>query len=915
MRTLFMQCARLRVWRSLAGLSLTAELLRAAPSSAQPWTDATLPSGQRAKLLAASMTSAEKVAMVHGTSGSPYVGHVPGIARLGIPDLNLEDGPAGVADGMTGVTVFPAPITIAASWDAPLAQRFGAAIAAEQALKGANVVLGPMMNMDRVPQAGRNFEGFGEDPWVSGAMAAAVVRGIQGQGLVATAKHYVDNEQETARKSVSSVVDERTQREVYLPPFASCVAAGVGAVMCSYNRVDGTYACEDGDTLNGWLKGDLGFPGWVMSDWGATHGVGSAVQGLDMEMPTASYFGAQLASAVQTGSVPPSRVDDMVDRILTSMFAAGLFDRAPTGSPSAPATSDADVAFARDAAAQGTVLLKNDGALLPFDPAKIRSIAVIGAAADSAPVFQGLGSSMVSGSRVVTPRQGIAARAGTSIPVAYAAGATAPFDDATSLAARSDVAVVVVGVTSGEGSDRPSLSLPSPDDALVAAVAQANPKTVVVVYAPAQVLLPWAAAVPGILFGGLPGEEEGDALADVLFGDVNPSAKSTITFAQSAADFPANTTAQFPGVGGSSTYSEGFLVGYRAFDANGTVPLFPFGHGLSYTSYAYANLAIAPGAVTAGEGTTISFDVTNSGAVAGDEIVQLYLGLPSETSEPPWQLRGFQKVSLAPQATVHVTFPLDASAYSFWSAGRHGSTAFPGQVGVRVGASSRDVRLSGAFEVQGGPLSGTVHQAESAVLCCGASVASADAGSVGYTGSSFVTGLGRVGASATVDVFAPAAGPCALTTRYSVATAPGTLSLYVNGVRLRQVTFPPLANLSTWDFETETADLAAGDNSVTFQRDATDTGGVILDALIDCFDGADAGVFAVDAGDGASTVSTASAACPVACPAAPAPPAAAGGCGCREVPSGGETPATALALGVLLAVRRWRGLRARDRRP
>ncbi|HZU85409.1 MAG TPA: glycoside hydrolase family 3 C-terminal domain-containing protein, partial [Polyangiaceae bacterium] len=687
----------------LGGLAAAAVFLSHSLASAQAWTDRSLPPDQRAALLVAAMTQDEKIAFVHGAGGGAYVGHVPGIGRLGIPDLNLEDGPAGVADGMTAVTALPAPITLAASWDPDLAQRFGASIAAEQAGKGTNVVLGPMMNLDRAPAGGRNFEGFGEDPALAGAMAAAVVRGIQGAGLIATAKHYVDNEQETRRMTISSVVDDRTQHELYVLPFRACVDAGVGAVMCSYNQINGTFACEDPVTL-GWLKGELGFKGWVMSDWGATHStVASALAGLDMEMPGGSYLGATLASAVAAGDVPQSRLDDMVARVLASAFAAGLLDRAPSGSPTADVRSDAAVQLARDAAAQGTVLLKNSAAtatssaLLPLQASSIRSIAVLGPAGDASPVFQGGGSSKVTATNVVTARQGIAARAG-AVSVAYAQGAVAPFSDATSLAAQSDVAVVVVGVTSSEGADRSGLSLPAGQDQLISAVVQANPRTVVVVYAPAQVDMPWADQVPAIVFGGLPGQEEGDSLAAVLFGDVNPSGRLPMTFAAAEGDFPASSAEQFPGDGASVTYSEGFFIGYRHFDASHIAPLFPFGHGLSYTTFDYANLTVDPPVVDAAGMVSVSLDVTNTGATAGAEVVQLYVGLPAETSEPPLQLKGFQKVALDPGATQHVAFTLGPGEYSFFSAGRHEWIAYPGTYAVVVGSSSRDPRLTGSFD-------------------------------------------------------------------------------------------------------------------------------------------------------------------------------------------------------------------------
>jgi beta-glucosidase len=795
------------------------------------------------------MAQAEKLAMVHGTGAAPYVGNVSGNTRLGIPALNLQDGPAGVGDGLNLVTSFPAPITLAATWDTDLAEQFGAAIGAEQSAKGTNVHLGPMMNIDRVPLAGRNFEGFGEDPELAAQMAAAIVRGIQGQGVIATAKHFIDNDQETNRTTISAVVDGRTQHEIYLPPFRACVDAGVGAVMCSYNRVSGTYACENPDAMSGWLKGELAFAGWIMSDWDATHStVASAQAGLDMEMPDSQYFGLDLTSAVNSGAVDASRLDDMVQRVLTSMFALGLFDRTPTGSTTADARSDAHTALAREVAAEGLVLLKNAGGILPLDGSALGSIAVIGAADDAGAIFQGGGSAAVSGTTGVTPLAGITTRAGASVTVSFAAGGSPSFADAIALADQSDVAIVVVAVTSSEGIDRATLSLPGDEDALVSAVAQANSHTIVVAYAPAQILMPWADQAAAILFGGLPGETEGDALASVLFGDVNPSGKLPMTFAQNAGDYPVQGAAQYPGIGGSVTYSEESLVGYRAFDATGTSPLFPFGHGLSYTTFAYSSLAVDPLATDPTGTVTVSFDLANTGAVAGAEVAQIYLGLPVETSEPPWELKAFRRVSLDAGATQHVTVSLDSSDYSFFSAGDQRWLACPGTYSVRVGSSSRDIRATGAFQIQGGALAGTVHQAEDAILSCGTAVASSG---TGYTGSGYVTGYTVVGASTTFTVDVPSDGPCAVTARYNAVGSAQTLSVYVNGSKTRQATFQPLANLGVWDFETETLNLVAGANSVSYVSDSGDTGNVDLDAILDCVaSSADAGDDGSPAGAG-----------------------------------------------------------------
>jgi beta-glucosidase len=364
-----------------------------------------------------------------------------------------------------------------------------------------------------------------------------------------------------------------------------------------------------------------------------------------MEMPSDAYFGATLAGELDAGSVPESRLDDMVTRILTSMFQAGLFDRAPSGSLTTNEATPADATLARSVAAQGVVLLKTSPGLLPLDPSTVTSIAVIGDAGDTSPVAQGTGSSNVTAPYLTTPLEGITARAGAGIVVKSASNDVTA---AAALASQSDVAIVVVGVTSGEGADRATLALPDGDDALVAAVVAANPRTVVVVYAPAQVLMPWASTAPAIVLGWLPGQEEGSALASVLFGDMNPSGKLPMTFAVNAADYPASSAAQFPGVDGDVTYSEGVRVGYRDFDALAVAPLFPFGHGLSYTTFDYATLSVSPSTLDPTGDVTVTLDVSNSGAVA------------------EW-------------------------------------VAYPGVHEIMIGSSSRDIRLNGSFTVKGGP--------------------------------------------------------------------------------------------------------------------------------------------------------------------------------------------------------------------
>lgn len=673
---------------------------------AQSWTNTTLSASQRATLLLGAMTFNEKVAMVSGTAGpagSNYVGNVVNNTRLGIPWLFLQDGPAGIGDGVNNVTAFPAPIGVAAAWDVSLARQYGVMLGSEARGKGVGVLLGPMMNLARAYQAGRNFEGYGESPYLAGAMAAAEINGIQSQGVVATAKHFVCNDQETQRTFVSSDIDERTRQEIYYLPFLDSVRAGVGSVMASYNRVNSRYACES-EALNATLKKLWGFNGFVMSDWNASFStVAGMNNGLDMDMYNGnSYTFTNITTAIQSENVPASELDGMVQRILTTMFQFGLFDSPPAGNLSSVVTSSAHNQFARDSAAQGMVLLQNNSNLLPLGTS-VHSIAVIGSVASVAAISTGNGSASVNLPYNVTPLSGIASRAGGGITVNYAQGDGASVAQAVQLATNSDVTLVCVGQRTSEGSDRTNLSLPNGQDALISAVAAANPRTIVVVYSSSATLMPWANQVGAILMAWYPGQENGNALAQVLFGDVNPSGKLPVSIPASANQVPTGTAAQFPGVNGHVSYSEGLQIGYCWYDANNVTPLFPFGFGLSYTTFGYSNLAV--GVVSASGQVQIGFDLTNTGGLAGTEVPQLYLGFPAAAGEPPKLLKGFQKITLPPGQSQHVTFNLNWEDLVNWDAVAHGWIVTPGVYQVMAGASSRDIRLTGSFTVSSVPSS------------------------------------------------------------------------------------------------------------------------------------------------------------------------------------------------------------------
>ena len=513
------------------------------------------------------------------------------------------------------------------------------------------------------------------------------------QGVIANVKHFVMNNQETNRQEVSANVDERTRWEMYMPPFLGAVEAGVLSAMCSYNKINNVYACENEVTLNASLKGFAGFQGWVMSDWTATHSTVNAVKaGLDQEMPIAFYFSSvALQLALDAGDITQAMIDDKVLRILTAMFTAGLFDRAPSGDIHANVTSPAHNALAREFATEAIVLLKNSGGVLPLSKnAAGRTIAVIGDACSTAPIVGGEGSGYVGPPYIITVADGVSSKASGATIRVVGTNVT----EAVAAATSADVAIVCTATTSSEGIDRANLDLPAAENAVIAAVAAAQKNTVVVVTSPGAVLLPWIDAVPAAIATFMPGQEAGNAIADILFGDANPSGKLPLTFPLT--NNPTNfTPAQYPGLPSlfplEANYSEGLLIGYRWYDAHHVTPLFPFGHGLSYTQFKYSGLTASA--------TNVTIVLTNTGSVAGAEVAQLYLAFPSAANEPPLQLKGFGKVMLQPGQSATVAFPVTARDLSIWDATTHDWAMQHGTFGVYVGASSRDIRAKGTFTV------------------------------------------------------------------------------------------------------------------------------------------------------------------------------------------------------------------------
>jgi beta-glucosidase len=717
----------MRLYRFAFVFVLAALLLAqpARPPKVQgPWLDKTLPPDQRADLLIAQMTLDEKIQLVHGTGwgamrpGSPIppgsnegAGFVPGIERLGIPGINLADSAVGVrmaAVESRYATLLPSSLAAAASFDPEAAYLYGSVIGRELRDQGSNMSIGGGVDLIREPRNGRNFEYAGEDPILAGTIVGQLMKGLQAQQVMGDIKHYALNDQETGRNILNVILDKRAMRETDLLAFQIALKISQAAgVMCSYNKVNGDYACENDYLLNQVLKKEWGFQGWVLSDWGGTHSTTkAAMNGLDQEMPGETFFGAPLKKAVESGEVPEARLNDMVHRILRSMFACGVIDNPPVRSVVDPFQGLED---AQHIAEESIVLLKNDAGLLPLNGARVASIALIGSHADVG-VLSGGGSAQVDppGGDAVTHRKG---GAGWMHPVwfpssplkyirAKATQATVEYNDgsdpaaAAKLAKASQVAIVFVNQFMSEGRDVATLSLPDKQDALVNAVAAANPHTIVVIESGGPVSMPWIADVKGVLEAWYPGIGGAQALAAILFGDVNPSAKLPVTFAKTEADLPHP---QVPGIDLKPAnrpppfdvpYTEGLKVGYKWFETEHKQPLFAFGYGLSYTTFAYSVLK-ADGAAH-----TVSFSVKNTGKRAGAEVAQVYVTLPDAAGEPFKRLVAWERVPLKAGESKTVTLQLDPLYLSIFNAEKDGWELVAGDYKAFAGPLSSSFHIS-----------------------------------------------------------------------------------------------------------------------------------------------------------------------------------------------------------------------------
>jgi beta-glucosidase len=795
-----------------AGNAAVSARAAASTSASCPWVTSKAPVDQRVAQVMGQMSLADKISMVEGHgSSNPYVFYTPAIPSLCIPAVGLEDGPAGVADGMTGVTELPAGVSLAASWDPGLAKQYGTVIGAEEAGKGASANLGPTVNIDRDPRWGRSFEALSEDPYLNGQIDVPEIDGIQSQDVEDQVKHYDAYNQETYRNSPADdvIVSDRALHEIYMPSFYDAITdAHAASVMCAYSYVNGSASCDNSYLETTVLRDEWDFPGFVMSDYGALHGTDGALTGTDQEQPENTYFGTPLETDIENDTYPVSVINTMVQYVLTEMFQFKLFSQPRTGSPSDTVTTPQHQTVTTTVAEAGTTLLKNAARTLPL--AGQESVAVIGPSASASPTYGGGGSAYVIPSSTVSPLAGIQAQdpgatyaqglpADSSLPAvpagsispAYPSGGTpyggsytgtltapetgtyvlavtnscgcysdtylkldgqelidnpgtppvstysasvnltagqtytvaitgdssqllwgTPSDlapgiaSAVAAAKSARTAVVVVSDdTESEATDRPGLDLPSAQNELIEAVAAANPRTVVVINAGAPVAMPWLGQVSAVVDAWYPGQTSGTSLASVLFGQTDPSGHLPVTFPTSLSQVPASTTAEFPGNGTEVLYSEGIDVGYRWYEAKNETPLFPFGYGLSYTSFSFSGLTISSPRVTGTGDVRMSATITNTGTRAGADVAQLYIGDPPSTGEPPRQLEGFDKVSLAPGRSARVSFTVTPAQLSWWSDSANGWTQTPGAYRVYVGDSSAlaNLPLRGSFDVTATP--------------------------------------------------------------------------------------------------------------------------------------------------------------------------------------------------------------------
>ncbi|KAI9493632.1 glycoside hydrolase superfamily [Zychaea mexicana] len=719
---------------SIAVIALAGLAQGAPTSNLRSWEEAYA----KAEQVVDQMSLEQKVGLTTGIGWEKTlcVGNVHGTEDPYFPSLCLQDGPLGTrfaSNNTAGVS----GINAAATFDRDLMYRRAEIIGNESRGKGVHIQLGPSVDLIRAPHGGRGWEAFGEDPYLQGVGGYEFVKGVQSQNVIATAKHYILNNQEINRTTSNSVVDERTLREIYVWPYARMVEAGLGSVMCSYNLYEDIYACENDYLLNTVLKEELSFKGFVMSDWGATHSTAPSVNaGLDMTMPGdiimgdgLSWFGPNLTKAVEDGDVSEERVTDMAMRIAAAHFKVGQdkdfpetslvsFDR--KSEPEVIVTSDEHIKFVRDIGAASVVLLANDG-ILPVSSDDLQKIAIVGSdaaapsehgglnevectdmACNDGTYVMGWGSGSVDFPYIISPTEGITNRAGDSVEVVHT------YDDwdteaAAELASDADIAFVFAKTEAGEeylmvdgNNDRKNLTLWNNGDNLIQAVADANENTVVVIHSPGPILMPWIdhENIKAVVWPGLPGQETGNSLADVLFGDVNPSGRLPYTIAKKEEDYGAHISTEY-----NIEYSEKLNIGYRHFDANDIEPLFAFGYGLSYSTFDYGKLKVNTKRGKRDTLATATVFVRNTGDVDGAEVAQAYISFPESAGEPPKVLRGFERVYLKAGQQRKVTFEFTETDLSIYDEESSCWVVPEGEYTVSIGASSRDIRESATFDL------------------------------------------------------------------------------------------------------------------------------------------------------------------------------------------------------------------------
>jgi beta-glucosidase len=707
-----------------AGILLNTFIILHASAQTEPATEAKI------NRLIKKMTLEEKVGMIHASSSFTS----GGVKRLGIPELTTSDGPHGVRvehgrgwDVVQGVddagTYLPTGNTLAATWNPKLGYDFGVVLGSEAKYRGKDVILGPGINIIRTPLNGRNFEYLSEDPYLISKMVVGYVKGVQDQGISACVKHFAANNQETDRSSINVEMSERALRELYLPGFKAAVTVGhVNTLMGAYNQFRGQFCTHNEYLINTILKGEWGFKGAVISDWGAVHNTEQALlNGCDLEMGTDlsmmphpdynKFFMADPAIAfIKGGKIAVSVVDDKVRRILRVMFKTHMIDGKRT--PGSFNTRAHQLTALR-IAEEGIVLLKNQDKILPLSTNKIKTIAVIGENATRENAFGG-GSSQVKAKYEITPLQGLKNLVGNHVQLNYTQGYRIArgqkadeklIKEAAEAAAKADIAIVVGGWTHGydynvwddnaydaESVDKPSMDMPFGQDELIKAVLKANPKTIVVLMGAGGIdMSRWVDHTPAVIQAFYPGMEGGNALAKILFGAVNPSGKLPMSLPKKLKDVPAEKLGEYPGKNGVVHYNDGIYVGYRYYDTYGVDPQFPFGFGLSYTTFKYSDLKI--------NGNTIALNLKNTGKVAGGEVVQLYVSKQyAAVKRPVKELKAFDKVFLKPGETKAVTLKINDEAFKYYNEDKKQWFLEPGKYDILVGSSSKELKLKGTVE-------------------------------------------------------------------------------------------------------------------------------------------------------------------------------------------------------------------------